>query len=95
MLSKFDPAAPARYPARSVYAKLESLRDRKWRHGLGDGKASERIYRDLVQRLLSGKVARHRPGDYHLKISRSYREDGISVRKAVGPQPSKRARVSR
>jgi UDP-N-acetylglucosamine 2-epimerase (non-hydrolysing) len=79
---KFDPTRAEKYPARTVFAKLELLRGRKWKHGLGDGHSSERIYRDVVQRLLSGRVAMHRPRDYHLDIRRSYREDGIVLRKA-------------
>ena len=72
-------------PSVRLYAKLELLRGRKWKHGLGDGKSSERIYQDVVKRLLTGTVAMHRPRDYHLDIRRSYREDGIKlpVRKAA------------
>ncbi len=77
---KFDPTEPKRYPAKTVFAKLDYLRGRKWKHGLGDGKASERIYKDMVQRLLSGRVANHRPQDYHLDIRRSYIGDGIMLR---------------
>ena len=76
---KFDPTRPDRYPARTVFAKLEHLRGRKWKHRLGDGSASERIYRDVVERLLGDRVAMHRPRDYHLNIRRSYREDGIEL----------------
>jgi len=75
---KFNPADPGRYPAKTVFAKLERLRRRKWKHRLGDGRASERIYRDLVARLLSGRIGMHRPQDYHLDIRRSYREDGLA-----------------
>jgi hypothetical protein len=46
---------------------------------LGDGKASERIYEDMVNRLLSGRVANHRPQDYDLDVRRSYIEDGVRV----------------
>jgi UDP-N-acetylglucosamine 2-epimerase len=76
---KFDPTNPKKYPASTIFAKLDYLRGRKWRHGLGDGQASKRIYQDVVKRLLTNTVARHRPKDYHLDISRSYREDGIAV----------------
>lgn len=76
---KFDPTHPDRYPAATVFAKLEFLRERHWKHGLGDGKASQRIYEDVVNRLLTGAVACHRPQDYHIDIRRSYREDGIEV----------------
>lgn len=74
---KFNPANPSKYPAKRVFAKLEALRGRRWKHRLGDGKASERIYKDMVRRLISGDVRTHRPKDYHLDIRRSYREDGL------------------
>ena len=75
---KFDPTNPKKYPAARVFAKTEALRGRLWKHKLGDGKASERIYKDMIKRLLSGTVANHRPTDYHLDVRRSYREDGVS-----------------
>lgn len=87
---KFDPTRPAKYPARTVFAKLEYLGGRTWKHGLGDGKASERIYRDVVKRLLGGTVAQHRPQDYHLDIRRSYREDGIKLPRATRTRSSPR-----
>jgi UDP-N-acetylglucosamine 2-epimerase (non-hydrolysing) len=74
---KFDPDKPARYPADKVFQKLERLHGRGWNHNLGDGKASERLVADLVQRLRSGTFAGHKPEHYHLNISRSYREDGL------------------
>ncbi len=86
---KFDPSRAARYPARTVFAKLEMLRSRRWRHGFGDGHASERIYRDVVRRLLTGRVGRHRPEDYHFDVSRSYREDGLPIPPG---RPSRRGR---
>ena len=64
-----------RYPARTVFAKLEALRTRTWKHGLGDGKSSQRIYQDVVRRLLTGAVYMHRRQDYHIETKRSYRED--------------------
>jgi UDP-N-acetyl-L-fucosamine synthase len=76
---KFDPTEPKKYPAKTVFAKLDYLRGRKWKHGLGDGKASERIYKDMVKRLLTGRVANHQPRDYHLDIRRSYIGDGIAL----------------
>lgn len=80
---KFDPAEPEKYPAEIVLAKLEALRGRKWEHGLGDGKASQRIVEDLSKRLLAGDLRGHQPGDYHLDISRSYREDGLPIPETV------------
>jgi UDP-N-acetylglucosamine 2-epimerase len=76
---KFDPTRPKAYPAQTVFAKLEYLRGTSWKHGLGDGLASRRIYRDVVRRLLNGTVSRHRPQDYHVDTRRSYREDGIAL----------------
>lgn len=74
---KFDPAEPEKYPHQKVFAKLESLYGKTWEHKLGDGHASERITADLATRLRKGTFRRHKPGDYHLNISRSYREDGL------------------
>ncbi|MHB2025423.1 MAG: UDP-N-acetyl glucosamine 2-epimerase [Elusimicrobiota bacterium] len=77
---KFDPTEPEKYPAETVFAKLESLRGKKWEHGLGDGKASQRIVEDLSRRLEAKDLRGHKPKDYHLDISRSYREDGIQIK---------------
>lgn len=74
---KFDPASPERYPFETVFGKFEALYGRTWPHGLGDGLASERITQDLTNRLRNGTFARHAPGDYHLDVRRSYREDGL------------------
>ena len=49
----------------------------KWEHNLGDGKASERIVNDLLNRLRNDGFQMHKPEDYHLEITRSYREDGL------------------
>jgi UDP-N-acetylglucosamine 2-epimerase (non-hydrolysing) len=74
---KFDPAEPGRYPAETVYTKLDSLFGRTWQHTLGDGKSSERIAEDLRRRVLENDFARHRPEHYHIPVARSYRDDGI------------------
>lgn len=74
---KFDPAQPDRYPYDMIYKKLEGLHGKTWKHNLGDGKASERIVNDLLNRLRKDGFRMHRPEDYHLKIARSYREDGL------------------
>jgi len=74
---KFDPSAPERYPHDVVYRKLEGLYGRSWTHGLGDGRAAERIVADLSHRMREGTFRLHRPEDYHLDIRRSYREDGL------------------
>jgi len=76
---KFDPTRPKDYPAEIIFKKLSFLSKKKWEHNLGDGKASERIYLDLVERLINNKVSNHKREDYHLNTDRSYREDGIIV----------------
>ncbi len=74
---KFDPTQPEKYPFKVIFEKLEGLRGKTWPNPLGDGKSSERIAQDLLDRVESGTFRRHRPEDYHLKIARSYREDGL------------------
>lgn len=74
---KFDPSEPEKYDFATLYRKLEGLYGRKWEHRLGDGKASERLVGDLLERLDKSTFRRHKPQDYHLKIERSYREDGL------------------
>ena len=74
---KYDPTNPNHYPHDIVYQKLENLYGMRWEHNLGDGKASERIVNDLLFRLENDKFRMHKPEDYHLKIDRSYREDGL------------------
>jgi UDP-N-acetylglucosamine 2-epimerase len=74
---KFDPAEPDRYPPAQVFQKLASLRGGEWRHTLGEGRSSERIFHDLLQRLSENNFARHRPELYHLPVDRSYQEDRL------------------
>ena len=76
---KFDPSRPEDYPPEIIYKKLSHLANTKWEHNLGDGKASERIYLDVVDRLLNNKVSTHKREDYHLNTNRSYREDDIII----------------
>jgi UDP-N-acetylglucosamine 2-epimerase (non-hydrolysing) len=76
---KFDPAEPDQYPTAEVFRKLESLHGKKWAHTLGDGKASLRIAEDLHRRIVENDFARHKPEQYHLPISRSYRDDGLRI----------------
>ena len=78
---KFDPSRPKDYPSEIIYKKLSHLANTKWEHNLGDGKASERIYLDVVNRLVNNKVANHKREDYHLDTDRSYREDNIDISK--------------
>jgi len=75
---KFDPAEPEKYPADVVLRKLEALYGKTWPHTLGDGKASQRIAEDLHRRVVENDFARHKPEQYHVPISRSYRDDGLS-----------------
>ena len=63
-----------------IFKKLSHLANTKWEHNLGDGKASERIYLDVIDRLLNNKVSTHKREDYHLNTERSYREDGINIK---------------
>ena len=78
---KFDPSKPEDYPSETIFKKLSHLANTKWEHNLGDGKASERIYLDVIDRLLNKKVSTHKREDYHLNTERSYREDGINIKK--------------
>jgi len=79
---KFDPAEPEKYPADVVFRKLETLYGKTWPHTLGDGKASQRIAEDLHRRVVEDDFARHKPEQYHIPISRSYRDDGLDVHRA-------------
>ena len=74
---KFDPALPDRYPTAKVFAKLKSAGETTWEHRLGDGRSSQRLVDDLMQRLRDDRVAGHRPADSHTDVSRSYQEDGL------------------
>ncbi len=74
---KFDPADIDRYDYFRLFEKLEGLYGKTWENPLGDGKASERMANDLLERLEKGTFRRHKPEDYHLKIDRSYRDDGL------------------
>ena len=74
---KFDPAEAEKYDFKALFRKLESLYGKTWENPLGDGKASECIANDLLEHLDKGTFRRHRPQDYHLKIGRSYRNDGL------------------
>jgi len=76
---KFDPAEVGKYDFGTVFHKLENLYGKTWKHGLGDGKASERLVNDLLNRLDNDTLRRHKPEDYHLRIDRSYREDWLPI----------------
>ena len=78
---KFDPGAIEDYPVDVVLDKVEGLFGKTWQHGLGDGKATERLVGDLLDRLSKEDGFRnHLPERYHLDIRRSYREDGLKAR---------------
>jgi UDP-N-acetylglucosamine 2-epimerase (non-hydrolysing) len=76
---KFDPSRPADYPAQEIFAKLDSLHGQTFDHGLGDGHAAERLVADLIDRVLNGRLRGHLAENSHLDVSRSYREDGLSL----------------
>lgn len=78
---KFDPDRPDIYPANVLYAKLEHLSRTPWRHTLGDGHASERIARDIVQRIRMGSVHGFRPDTRSAAVKRAFMEDGIFLTK--------------
>jgi UDP-N-acetylglucosamine 2-epimerase len=83
---KFDPALPEQYRADEVFAKVRYLAGTTWDHGLGDGKASERIVADLARRARENDFWGHLPEQYHLDVSRSYREDGLADVLPAAPQ---------
>jgi len=76
---KFDPDQPKKYPVEIIYKKLEKIRNNKWKHTLGDGKASERIAKDILKRLRSNEIRGFLPENNHLPITRSFMEDGIKI----------------
>ena len=74
---KFDPSVDQPL-IRDVIRKLEGLHGTTWEHGLGDGRASERIVDDLVGRLRAGWTGGHDPERSHLSVARSYQRDGLT-----------------
>jgi UDP-N-acetylglucosamine 2-epimerase (non-hydrolysing) len=74
---KFDPARAAEYPAEGIFRKVNYIAGTTWDHGLGDGKASQRIVDDLARRARENDFRGHLPEQYHLDTSRSYMEDGL------------------
>ncbi|OGH06028.1 MAG: UDP-N-acetyl glucosamine 2-epimerase [Candidatus Levybacteria bacterium RBG_16_35_11] len=76
---KFDPDQPLKYTPEIVFKKLEKITGTRWKHTLGDGKASERIAKDIIRRLRTNKLRGHLPKDNHLPITRSFMEDGIKI----------------
>ncbi len=80
---KYDPARPEDYSATEIYSKLEQLESKTWEHKLGDGQSSERLVSDLMERLRTDTIRGHKPGDSHIDVSRSYREDRLPDPSAV------------
>ena len=76
---KFDPDQPEKYPPELIYKKLNKISGTKWNHTLGDGKASERIANDIINRLRDNNLNGHLPENNHLPIKRSFIEDGIKI----------------
>jgi UDP-N-acetylglucosamine 2-epimerase (non-hydrolysing) len=76
---KFDPAEADKYPVHDVFSKLEALYGKDWPQTLGDGRSSERIASDLHRRFVENDFRGHRAQDYHIPITRSYRDDGLAV----------------
>jgi UDP-N-acetylglucosamine 2-epimerase len=74
---KFDPTAPDQYSADRVLAKLRAIQGRSWSNPFGDGRASERIASDLLQKLEKNDFGRHKPADYPFDIGHSFREDAL------------------
>lgn len=74
---KFDPTDAEGSSIPMVLEKLERLRGRHWPNPFGDGQASRRIVDDLLLRAPREGFNRHRPGDYHVDVSRPFRPDGI------------------
>ena len=76
---KFDPSRPEDYPADVLIRKVEALWGKTFDHGLGDGKASDRIVDDILRRLREDDFPGHLPQNHHLPqhVARSYREDGL------------------
>ena len=76
---KFDPDQPKKYTPEIVLKKLKKISHTKWKHTLGDGKASQRIADDLIKRLRTDNLRGHLPKYNHLPIKRSFIEDGIQI----------------
>ncbi len=70
---KFDPGLASTVEQRgSVLRSLAARRDQSWTHGLGDGKASERIATDLIARYRAGTFRGHAPDPARRPIDRAF-----------------------
>lgn len=76
---KFDPDRPDKYTPQSILKKFEFIKDKPWKHTFGDGRSSERIAKDLINRLRNNNLRGHLPENSHLPIYRSFMEDGIQI----------------
>lgn len=76
---KFDSDQPEKYLPSIVFKKLEKISNTTWPNPFGDGKSSERIAKDIIQRLRTNKLRGHLPENSHLPVKRSFMEDGIKI----------------
>lgn len=76
---KFDPDQFDKYKPEIIFKKLKKITGTKWRHTLGDGKASYKIAQDIVNRTRHNKLRGNLPENSHLPIMRSFIEDGIKI----------------
>lgn len=76
---KFDPDQADKYTPEIVYKKLKKIMNKKWYHTLGDGKASRRIAKDILEKIRDGRIRGHLPENSHLPIKRSFIEDGVKI----------------
>lgn len=76
---KFDPEQYKKYPPKIVFKKLRKIMNTTWHHNFGDIGASERIAKDIIQRLRNGNLRGHLPENSHLPIQRYFMEDGIKI----------------
>ncbi len=76
---KFDPDQPEKYPSKLVFKKLHKIIGTTWPNPLGDGKSSERIAKDIINRLRTNNIRGFLPENNHLPIKRSFMEDGIKI----------------
>jgi UDP-N-acetylglucosamine 2-epimerase len=76
---KFNPIIPSSdRNFEDIWQKVEKVKQSTWTHNLGDGKSSERILSDLINRIFKQDgFNNHLPEKLHLDISRSFMEDGL------------------
>ncbi len=78
---KFDPTSrEPKYNSEIIWLKTKQIKNAAWEHNLGDGHASERIVKDIIERIQTNDGFRnHLPEKHHLDITRSFKEDGITL----------------